>query len=176
MRFVLLALFTLFSSLVFAKDDISTFHRLLILNEKNELLMAKIEDKDFWVTPGWYQDKELTVPHGSNKLASDFGLTVSSPKLKGVFTLKNQEGEIFSIRNFYVVKVESGKLQTPKMIDKVEWMAIDDALEKLTFPHIRILSQQIFDHPNQVWGGSIRRFKSGDEYKAKLEGGFYPLI
>ena len=176
MKFILLALLALNVNLASAKDEISTFDRLLILNDNNELLMAKIEGKDFWVTPGWYQDKDQTIQQGLTKLAADFGLTTSQPQLKGVFTLKNQRNDIFSIRNFYIVKVESGKLQTPETIEKVEWMTIDDAMKKLTFPHIRILSQQIFDHPDKVWGGSIKRFKSGEQFKAKLEGEFYPLF
>lgn len=138
--------------------------------------MAKIEGRDFWVTPGWYQDSSQTIPEGLKKLASTFGLKTTTPKLKGVFTLRNQENKIFSIRNFYTVKVESGKLKTAEMIEKVQWMPIGEAMDKLTFPHIRILSQQIFDHPNQVWGGSIKRFKSGEEFNAKLEGEFYPLL
>jgi len=176
MKTLLSLLMILFSFPSFAKDDISTFHRLLILNDKNQLLMAKIVGKDFWVTPGWYQDSSQTIPEGLNQLALNFGLKTSTPKLKGVFTLRNQENKIFSIRNFYIVKAESGKLKATDMIEEVQWLSIDKAMDKLTFPHIRILSQQIFKHPNQVWGGSIKRFKSGEEFKATLESDFYPLF
>lgn len=40
---------------------IAIFHRLLILNSQNELMVVNIENTDFWVTPGLYQTKKQHI-------------------------------------------------------------------------------------------------------------------
>ena len=42
------------------EKDKAIFHRLLILNSQNELMVVNIENTDFWVTPGLYQTKKTT--------------------------------------------------------------------------------------------------------------------
>ncbi|PHV04072.1 hypothetical protein CSQ96_27910 [Janthinobacterium sp. BJB412] len=60
----------------------STFHRLLLLNEKNELMVVKIKNSNRWVTPGWYQDDRLTIAQGLDELAAGYGVKIATPKLR----------------------------------------------------------------------------------------------
>ncbi len=73
---------------LFAQEngEVPEFHRLLIFNSENQLMVVKIKNTNFWVTPGLYsKDKKLTNEN-LYKLATEYGLKVTKPSLKGIFT------------------------------------------------------------------------------------------
>ena len=79
------------SAIAQVQNDISIFHRLLLFNSKDELMVVKIENTDFWVTPGLYQTKEQTIKNGLDSIASIYGIQIKNLKLKGTFILKREQ-------------------------------------------------------------------------------------
>ena len=71
-------------------NNVSIFHRVLVMNSNNELLVVKIKNTDFWVTPGFYQTKEQSIKKEIIKTSESYGLKISDQKLKGVFLLKRE--------------------------------------------------------------------------------------
>ncbi|MET1255914.1 hypothetical protein [Aliikangiella maris] len=157
-------------------EKISTFHRLLIFNSKSELMVVKIKDTDFWITPSWYQDNTQLINEGMQHLAAEYGLTISQPVLREIFTVKNQHDNSLSLRHFFSVNSDGKLVKKPEIIEEVRWLAVKDAVKLITFPYINILINQVVDHPDIVWGGSILRFKEGDEHKIKIIESLYPLF
>lgn len=174
--FLLLTL--LVSSPLFAQQtaNTSTFHRLLIFNEKSELMLVRIKDSDRWVTPGWYQDEKLTIRQGLEQLAESYGVKISSPVLKGVFTLKDGQSRVISTRLIYSTKITSGKLEAPALIGEIKWLPVQEAAEVITYPHISAQFMQITKHPNTVWGGTQYMHRDGNTNKSEIVDVFYPLV
>ena len=162
------------------KNDSAEFYRLLTFNDKNELMVVKIKGTDFWVTPGLYSDEKKSINKKSiNKqlqaLSADYGLITSQPELHGKFILKAKNNNKSYNRYFYRVNVKSGKVKMPKIIGQIKWLPIDEAIQIITFPHIKQLIQQITDYPETVWGGTILRYKEEGQLKAKMLEKFYPI-
>ncbi len=160
--------------MISASGSISDFHRLLIFNEKNELLVVKIKDKPFWVTTGRYDKGELSAEEGLHLLAKNYGFEISKPRFVGKFDLLNDK-EVLSVRHFYTAKVKSGKLKLPKGIESGEWLSINESYNRVTFPHINLLTKHVLDNPDDVWAATVRRYKEGDQFKAEIIEPFYRL-
>lgn len=177
-KMILILIFSFFQLIsAQSENDISTFHRLLILNSNNELMVVKIQDANFWVTPGFYQNSNQTIKQGLDSIASTYGLKTESPQLKGIFLLQREVNgmESTSVRNIYIMKVKERQLKKPTGISEIKWLSPTKAIEIISFPHINAMIEQIVKYPNQVWGGTLLQYKQNDTWKAKVIEAFYPL-
>lgn len=159
------------------EKDIPIFHRLLVFNAQNELLVVKIENTDLWVTPGLYLTKEQTIKEGLDSIASTYGLVLKEHKLKGTFILKRQvNGEnSTSLRNVFTARIKSGSTKKPEGIEEVKWLSGSEALEIISFPHINAMIKQIVSHPDEIWGGTLLQYKENDTWNTKIVEQFYTL-
>jgi hypothetical protein len=173
----LLLLIMLISQSIFAQElaKPSTFHRLLVFNDNNELMIVKVKNSNRWVTPGWYQDHNLTIQAGLDELAASYGLKITTPTLKGVFTLKTAQNNELSTRLVYTTKMKSGELKAPEMIEEIRWLSTKDAMKLITFAHINMQIDQLMKFPGTIWGGSQLMYQQDGVYKAKFIEPFYPL-
>lgn len=177
MKKVILLLMVLCSQFTFAQQATkpSTFHRLLVFNDKNELMVVKIKNSERWVTPGWYQDNSLTIKAGLEQLALSYGLKITTPTLRGVFTLKTEQNNELSTRLVYSTKMKSGELKAPEMIEEIRWLSATQATKLITFPHINAQIEQLTKFPGTLWGGSQLMYQEAGVDKAKFIENFYPL-
>lgn len=171
---VLLLASLLFAQTAFAQEapKTSAFHRMLIFNVKNELMVVRVKNSDRWVTPGWYQDERLTIKEGLGALIASYGIKTTTPTLRGVFTLKG--GQI-STRLVYSAKLDGGEIKVPELIEEIRWLPVPKALEVITFPHIRTQISQITAHPGTIWGGSQTMYQENGAYGSRIIENFYPL-
>ncbi len=139
------------------KCDISTFHRMLILNQKNEILVVKFKNKNLWVTPGVYQNNSQTIKQGLDSIASTYGIEISSFELRGIYGLKSTSKKEFFIRNMFVLKTTNRITKMPGNIDKVEWISIKELASIISFPHISVFISDVFKFPNAIRTGTIER-------------------
>lgn len=160
---------------LFAQETVSTFHRLLIFNASEELMVVKIKNTDFWVTPGLYSKNINDTDNELYKLAAEYGLTVSKPDLRGSFVLKNNTSDAIYNRHFFNVKVTGGDIQLPANIEEIKWLPINTAMQVITFPHINMLLKQIVDYPTKIWSGTVLRYKEDNQLKARMTTDFFPI-
>lgn len=151
------------------------FHRLLIFNEKNQLLVVKIKNTDFWVTPGLYAANNDSINNRLHHLAAEYGMTLTQPQLRGQFILKNKKTDESLIRYFYTAHINKYQPKIPGVIDLIKWLPVTEAMDLITFPHIKLLSKQVIDHPDSLWSGTVLRFKENSDYKAEMVKPFYKL-
>jgi len=175
MKTTLMIIVLFLSTSVWAASDVSSFHRLIVLNDKDEILLVQIKDVGFWVTPGWYQDEKQNIQTGLKNLAEDYGLVITPPKLKGMFSLKGQDNKIYSIRNVYVARAKAYQKTYPAIISDARWLPLEQATELMTFPHINFMLEQVINRPDKLWGGTIQRYKEKEAFKAKIVEPFYIL-
>lgn len=159
------------------EKNIPIFHRLLIFNSQNELMIVKIENTDFWVTLGFYQTKDSTIKKGLDSIASTYGINIKDLKLKGTFILKREVNgkQSTSLRNVYTAKIKDKVAKKPNGIEEIQWLSADKGIEKITFPHIGVMIKQILTKPDKVWGGTLLQFKKGKSWKTKILEEFYTL-
>lgn len=179
MKAIAIILSLVFAHTLAAQGDegVSIFHRLLILNSENELLVVKIKDSDFWVTPGVYQTKVQTIKASLDSISATYGIKTEAPVLNGMFLLKRDlNGKTSaSLRNTYTAKVESADLTIPEGIEEVRWLPVGEAMALISFPHINAIIAQVMSHPGQVWGGTLLQYKVGEKMETKISEAFYLL-
>ena len=184
MKRIILLLFITFSGVCFAQanHDTSVFHRLVIYNSDNEIMLVKIKSTDVWVTPGFYQDSIQFIKKGLHDIASTYGMKISNPELKGTFSMRRERGESkeMLLRNIYSCNYLSGKIHFPLNqsfeIVEIKWLPIHEALSLIPFESVRMFIKQTYDHPNIVSGGSISAIRADDKWKYKIIEEFYPLF
>lgn len=153
----------------------SIFHRLLILNTQNEIMLVKIKNSNRWVTPGWYQVGNLSIRSGLDELAATYGIRISDPLLRGVFTLTGPQEKTVSSRLIYLVRVKSGAVQAPSTIEEIRWLPAEKAQELISFPHISAQIKQIMQYPTTLWGGAQLMTLENGVYGVKTLEDFYSL-
>jgi len=178
MKHVAFAFFSLFlvATTAGAADRPSTFHRILLLDDADQILLIKIKDYDVWVTPGWYQNQDQTVREGLAGLMAGYGVAMTPPELRGVFTLSHQDKQDMSTRLFHVSRMTGGELTLPDIISEAKWLPLDEAVALFSFEHIAVLTRQVLEHPGTVWGGSMMRQGEGFGQQAAIVDAFYPLF
>lgn len=183
MKKIIVLLFLIFSGLSFAQGNHNTsvFHRLIIYNSQNEIMLVKFKDTDVWATPGFYQDNIQFITEGLHTIASTYGIKISTPKLKGIFSLRRENGDTqkMLIRNIYHCNYLDGTIHFPKNqsfeIDEIQWLPLNEAILKIPFKYVKMFIKQTYEYPNIVWGGSISAKKENDEWNYAIMEEFYPL-
>ncbi|ACV26455.1 hypothetical protein [Kangiella koreensis] len=154
----------------------STFHRLLIFNDSNEILVVKIKDRDLWVTPGWYLNQDSTIREGLTNLADSYALKIHELQLRGVFILRMGLDQKTSTRLIHSAVAFNEDYKLPDGIDQVKWLPVNQVLEVINLPHIQYQIKQIVAHPETVWGGTQKMHWEDGVNKFEVLEEFYPLF
>ncbi len=184
MRNLIILLLLIISHTSFAQGNSNTsiFHRLIVYNASNEIMLVKIKNTETWVTPGFYQDSIQFIKEGLQEMALTYGMKISNPELKGTFSMRREIGEKreMLIRNIYHCKYLKGKIDFPENqsfeIGEIKWLPIKDALSIISFESMRMFIKQTDDFSNQVSGGSISVIREDNNWKYEIKEGFYPLF
>ncbi len=179
---ILLLLLISQPSLAQGNSNTSIFHRLIVYNSDNEIMLVKVKNSEMWLTPGFYQDSIQFIKEGLHGIASTYGMKISNPELKGIFSMRREIGETreMLIRNIYHCKHLDGKVHFPENqpfeIDEIKWLPIEEALSIIPFESTRLFIKQTHDNPNVVWGGSISAIRENNKWSYKIMEEFYPLF
>ncbi len=156
-----------------AKENF-VINRLIIINDKDEILMAK--EQEVWASPAFLYSERQFVKESIDSLATAYGLTITSPQLHGQFSFKYDYQPYATLRNYYVAKYVSGTIKIPEPMEKVEWIPSAKAIEMNTVTAIKQITEQIINYPKVVWGGSFLVSHEGDAHPTKQVEAFYPLF
>ncbi|SEM01376.1 hypothetical protein SAMN04487910_3914 [Aquimarina amphilecti] len=148
--------------------------RIIILNEKNEILMSR--EENVWATPSLVYNKRQYLKEGLDSLLNEYGVKIKNLELRGQFSYKYDYHPYATLRNYFVATYDSGELKTPNRMDDAKWIPIDQAIEKNSVTSIKEITQQIMKYPNVIWGGSFMVSHVGDNHPTKMIEPFYPLF
>lgn len=177
-RFILLlALLSIATTYAQKTPPPATFHRLLIYNEQSEVMVVKLKDSDLWVTPGIYQDGTKNVKQAIGSLAGTYGIKINGPELNGMFTLVRRNGNQaqLSIRNVFSVKKMEGEVKLPNSVTEIKWLPMADAIEQISFPHVKIMLKVVSENPGVVSAGTLSQYRKDGVWKSDILEKFYPL-
>ncbi len=158
-------------------NNLTVFHRILLYNDANELLIVKIKNTDIWVTPGLYQNKTQDIKKGLDSIVATYGVMQSEPILKGVFTLqrKTDSTASMSVRNLFVSHVQSYRPKVPDIIEEVKWVSPAEAAKMMSFPHISEMILQTSKYQQTLWGGAFTIVRSNGKTTSEMSVPFYSL-
>ena len=157
------------------ESKITTFHRMLILNKENKLLVVKFNNRELWVTPGLYQNGKQTIKQGIDSIAATYGMRIYDMQLRGVYGLKNTSQKYYSTRNMFIMKTDTKHVKLPKIIGKVKWLSLNEANKLISFPYINDFIKDVFMHPKNVRSGAIERFISKGKQASRILENFYNI-
>ncbi len=183
MKKILLLSFIVFIGLKsFAQEtgnDSYTIQRILIYNQKGEVLLEK---NDFgWMTPALRHNSKTTIKDGLINLASEFGLKVSSPRIAGVFMFISDYKPISQFRQHYSCNIVDGQLKVSENKKDAKWFSISKAIEMMSLSDtkaplvIRDMTKQLLYYPEIIWGGTFLLSKKEGKISYKTIEDFYPL-
>jgi hypothetical protein len=161
-------------------NDSYTIQRLIIFNEKGEVLLQK--HRNGWTTPALRHNTETTINEGLANLARDFGLEISTPQLHGNFMFFHSDNKKPSFRQHYTCKITGGEVQKADDILDVQWFAKRIAVQKMLEPDAIIvpavgeMTAHILKYPKIIWGGSYLLVKEeGKKTQSEIVENFYPI-
>ena len=164
------------------KVDNYTIQRLIVLNDKGEILMQK--NRFGWFTPSIRSNQNQSLKEGLDSLAKEIGIKIGSIKLVGVFSYKynglSDHIGIVSWRTHYLTKYKSGELIQPKdpkdTTREFKWMKVNEAIEVINMTALKEETRQIIKYPKVVWAGSfLLNFENETFKSADLVEKFYSL-
>ena len=175
---ILFALVLMYNPLLAQSEDNSepntTIIRLLILNDNGEVLLKKATIG--WIIMDKVYDQRQTLNEAINSLSNKYGVSISKPELKGVFTYKFGFNNSSSIRQIYVAKSMTNELPKNRNVE-FYWAPKDEAVEKLsvTVPSLGEMVEQILDYPQVVWGGSFLVERENGKIISEQTEDYYPI-
>lgn len=162
-----------------AEIDSYTIQRLIVYNQNGEILLEK--HKNGWMTPALRHSSKATIKEGLEDLASEFGLTISPPKLAGNFMFISEYKPQSSFRQHYTAKLAGGELAIPVGKLDVGWFSPHDAIELMSLPDAKLvgavgeMTEQVLNYPHIIWGGTFTLWKENDVTVYKANEHFYPI-
>lgn len=181
-KLILASVIILFGLKSFAQEtgnDSYTIQRLLIYNQKGEVLLEKNDMG--WMTPALRHNSQTTIKDGLMNLASEFGVKVSSPKINGIFMFMPDYKLISQFRQHFSCDVVDGELKVPKNKKDAKWFSISKAIEMMSLSDtkaplvIRDMTKQLLYYPKIIWGGTFLLSKKDGVITYKTTEEFYPL-
>lgn len=157
------------------ESKITTFHRMLIFNKENKLLVVKIKNKDFWVTPGLYQNSKQTIKQGIESIASTYGIKVSNIELRGIYGLITPLQNYYSTRNIFVMKTNATDVLLPKVVDEILWLDVNEAVKQINISHINDFIRDVYLFPNDIRSGAVERLERNGKLVSEISEKFYSL-
>ncbi len=163
------------------KLDNFTLQRLIIVNDAGEILMEQGEvlpgKKEHSLFPlSLYSNKRQSINEAMDSLALSRGIKISNLELRGYATYKFAYHGQVSFRSYYVAKYAGGAIKSPKGISVMKWVPVKKALPNIPVDAIRLITKQVLEFPETVWGGSFLISENGEQHETQVLEEFYPLF
>ena len=161
---IIVLFFLLFSPLVsFSQtraDSISlTFPKILIINKKQEILLAFDSNRKAYEIPSIGVIKgPISFKSYLDKAAREFGITYDFYRLGGLFTYVFPDKYRTFIRPYFIIQV-SGYINGHGLPDATcKWFRIDEALTEIKYPASAAITKKILGNPKAVWSATFEEY------------------
>ncbi len=151
-----------------------TVDRILIVNEKNELLLGR--EQNVWAAPYTTFDKRQFINESIDSISSALGITISEPEFRGYFGFKYEYHPFATRRAFFVAKYLGGEPIITDPTEEFRWMSIEEAIDSTIVDAWAHIYPKIINQPDTVWGGSFEVYREGSDHRTRIIEEFYPLF
>ncbi len=156
------------------KLDNFTLQRLIVQNDAGEILMEQYEQGSS--PPSMYSNTRQSVKESMDSLALSLGIKISNLELRAYPTYKFAYHGQVSFRSYFVAKYVEGDLKKSTNAATMKWMPVEEALSKIPVKAIRLITKQVLEFPETVWGGSFLISENGERHETEVIEKFYPIF
>jgi len=156
------------------KLDNFTLQRLIVLNDAGEILMQQYEGGS--APPSMYSNTRQSTKESMDSLALSLGIKISKPELRAYPTYKFTYHNQVSFRSYFVANYVEGDLITPKGVLAMKWMPVEEALSEIEVEAIRLITKQVLEFPDKLWGGSFLISENEGRHDTTVLEEFYPIF
>ncbi|MBV7270318.1 hypothetical protein [Winogradskyella luteola] len=153
--------------------DNYTIKRLLICNEKDELIVVKYGDT--WNVPALRYNQSESINQSLNNLAKDMGIEITKPEIGGIFSFTYSFNEQAALRMFYVANYKTGNLKPKSGWDSIKWISKEDFLKMKGQDLYSLMASKIEEDSSTLWGAAFFLFKEDEEIKYTITEEFYSI-
>ena len=133
--------------------DNYSFFKVLVTNEKNEILLVKWENE--WEVMGERYNKGISVLNYVDTLAQSMGIKVSNRKLAALFTQRPVTRSNPTLFHYYTAKYVSGTIRPPADCTDIKWFSYEEALKVIPYEIMRSVIVNIQKNKGKVLGASF---------------------
>ena len=155
------------------QKDNYTIKRLIVSNDKNELIVVKYGGK--WHVPALRYNQSESYQDALYNLAKAMGIEITQPKIAGIFSFTYGYLNQAALRMFYVTNYQSGSLQTKAGWDDIKWVSKSEFLKLKDQNVYDYMASKIIEDGSAVWGGAFHLYKESEEVKYNITEPFYKL-
>jgi hypothetical protein len=175
---ILLLIFfiTTFHSFAQKKDknaDNYSYVKLIISNTENKILLLKWDNQ--WEIPGARYSAPYTLTKFIDTLVHEDGIAVKDVQLNGVFSVQYDNQKKLATMMYYTAVYNSGSLRVPAGCADIKWFTVEEAINLVENTDMKLFIKQITDHPENVWGATIRKRKENGKTISELKDPFFKL-
>ena len=155
--------------------DNYSFFKLLVTNERNELLLVKWENE--WEVMGERYNKGVSVLHYVYTLATSMGIKVKEVKLAALFTQRPVTRINPTLFHYYTASYVSGSIHPPTDCQAIRWFSHEEAMRVIPYEIMKSVIGAIRDNKGKVLGASFETSVDPQTGKTmvNVRENFYPL-
>jgi hypothetical protein len=156
MRKILFVFMCVLSGVVTARAqqvDNYSFFKLLVTNDKNEILLVKWEND--WEIIGERYNKGLSIKAFVDFMASEMGIEVSNIKLASMFTQRNVSKPNPTLMQYYTARFVKGNIRPPSDCTDIKWVSFEEAMKMIPYDIMKSVITAIKKNPGKVMGAAF---------------------
>lgn len=134
-----------------------SFMKLLVENDKNEILLVKWEGE--WELPGAKFNEPSSVKKFLQKMAGTLGVEVENHQLFGLYTQRWKGLNYLTLMHYYKASYVSGELKVPDDCTDIGWFSLEEALGKIPYENMRSMIKWRAKNPGKVASAAFERYK-----------------
>lgn len=174
--FVLICLLASLHSFAQKKDkntDNYSYVKLIIANADNKILLLKWDGQ--WEVPGARYNAPYTLIKFIDTLAHEDGISIKNIKLNGVFSVEYENQKKLATMMYFTADYSSGSLRVPAGCGDIKWFSAEEAINLIDNTDMKLFIKQITNHPDNIWGATIRKRKENGQTISELKDPFFKL-
>jgi ADP-ribose pyrophosphatase YjhB (NUDIX family) len=152
---LLLFMATLLTTTAVCQQNIDnySFFKLLVTNEKNEMLLVKWDNQ--WEIMGERYNQGASISQFVKTMAESMGTEVKDVKLASIFTQKKDTRPNPTIMHYYTARYVKGTIKPPSDCTDIKWFSYDEAMKVIPYEIMRSVIAKIKENPGKVMGAAF---------------------
>lgn len=140
-------------------DSISTtFPKMIVKNEKNEILLVYDDSRKAYEVPGTKYQGPISFKAYIETVAAEIGVQYSAFTLGGIFVYKYPNRYRTVVRPYFVVDFSG--YRNDKTFDQqhYKWFSIQDAVNEIPYPASAKIVEKVMKQSKTVWGATFEEY------------------
>lgn len=144
----------------------STYLKLFVINENNDLLMVRY--KGIWEPIGGTYASKLPIVDYVKEKVGECNVECGEVRLRGLFSVYYGKTSLPYAYHYYTIEYKGGDIIPPSDCDSVAWFSADEVMDKIEFKDMGRVYEQIQGN-DDLWSGSWYILKNAETNERKVE-------